>query len=198
LSALDELREGLREAASRDVEANRARSRRRRWQATGLLVLALLGGGAAATATDLISVGEPVPDAIPQGARYRPAAGERRQITVTTSAGAELPFGVAVYDATNGDRCALAGVIRGVQIGILIGDEFRPYPADRPGACRDHGRMFLDWVTVAGRALLYGRASPGTRAVRLRETGQSFPVGADGAFLFVFDARRRLNVDELE
>ena len=198
MSALDELREGLREAASRDVEANRTRSRRRRWQATGLLVLALLGGGAAATATDLISVGEPVPDALPQGAKYRPAAGERRQITVTTSAGAELPFGVAVYDATNGDRCALAGMIRGVQIGKLSGNEVRPYPADRPGACRGGGRMFLDWVTVGGRALLYGRASTGTRAVRLRQLGKEFRVGPDGAFLFVFDTPGRFYVDEVK
>ena len=38
VSALDELRENLREAARRDVEANRVRTRRRHRRATGFVV----------------------------------------------------------------------------------------------------------------------------------------------------------------
>src|SRR3954451_18505125 len=75
MSGLDDLRESLREAARADVEANRARSRRRKNRATGVVALALLGGAAAAGAADLISIGEPVRNLPDVNRGYRPPGG---------------------------------------------------------------------------------------------------------------------------
>ena len=128
MSALDELREGLREAARRDIEAQRVRSRRRHRRATGAVVLALLGGAAVAGATDLLSVGEPLPDPVGKTTVYRAANGERIQIAVQAESGGALPFAVGTYDAVNGERCALAGYIRGTELGAI---SERPLPALR-------------------------------------------------------------------
>jgi hypothetical protein len=186
VSALEELREGLREAARRDVEAGRSRNRRRHRRVTGFVVLALLGGGAAAGAADLISVGEPVREPARSPA-YRPQGATHLQIALTARSGGDLPYGVVTYTARNGDRCALAGVIRGAQLGIMQDGTFRPYASDRTGACRAGTKLFHDSSVLGGRTLLYGRAAPSTRFVRLEGTDRRVPVGPGGAFLFVFD-----------
>ena len=48
MTALDELRENLREAARRDIEAERVTHPPAKRRATGLLAVVLLGGAAAA------------------------------------------------------------------------------------------------------------------------------------------------------
>jgi hypothetical protein len=55
-----------------------------------------------------------------------------------------------------------------------------------------------DWAERAGREVLFARASPGARAVVLRETGQWVAVGKDRAFLFVLPEQRSVTVDERE
>jgi hypothetical protein len=186
VSALDELREGLREAARRDVEAGRVRNRRRHRRATGFVVLALLGGAAAAGAADLISVGEPVREPARTPA-YRPEGATDLQIALKAPSGGALPYGVVTYTARNGDRCALAGVIRGAQLGTMDGARFRPFPSDRTGACRAGSKPFHEPIELGGRTLLYGRAKPSTRFVRVEGTDRKVAVGPGGAFLFVFD-----------
>ena len=63
------------------------------------LALALIGGGAAADATNLFDSGPTAPDIRGQIPRYAPGQGEQRQIAVKLRvAGAPLPFGVAVYE----------------------------------------------------------------------------------------------------
>jgi hypothetical protein len=186
VSALDELREGLREAARRDVEAGRVRNRRRHRRATGFVILALLGGAAAAGAADLISTGEPLREPARSPA-YRPEGATDLRIALTARSGGELPYGVVTYTARNGDRCALAGVIRGAHLGRMDGARFRPFASDRTGSCRSGTKLFYDFAVLGGRTLLYGRAAPSTRFVRVEGTERRAPVGPGGAFLFVFD-----------
>ena len=83
MTALEELRENLREAAQRDIDAYRVRSRRRHRRMTGLAVLALLGGAAAASATDLISVGEPLRRPANRTTAYAPDGGTKMQVALT-------------------------------------------------------------------------------------------------------------------
>jgi hypothetical protein len=187
VNALDELREGLREAARKDVEVARVRNRRRHRRATGFVILALFGGAAAAGAADLISIGEPVPEKAERAPAYRPDGATNLQIALKARSGGELPYGVVTYTARNGDRCALAGVIRGAQLGLIEGNEFRPYASDRTGACRGADRLVLDRAAVGEHTLVYGRAAPATRTVRVRGTDRRVAVGSGGAFLFVYD-----------
>src|SRR4051794_6450428 len=98
VSAIEELRENLREAARRDVRATRVRRRRQR-RATGLIAVALISGAAAAGAADLIAVGEPAVDARGvQPDRYKPPPGSLRPaIVARADADDELPIGLGVY-----------------------------------------------------------------------------------------------------
>jgi hypothetical protein len=185
MSALDELRESLREAARRDVDANRVRRRRRHRRTTAVVVLALLGGGAAAGAADLISVGKPLGDIPGRNPAYRPAGATDLQIALKASSGDVLPYGVVTYTARNGDRCAMAGVIRGAQLGLMDGATFRPYSAERTGACRTGQLQFSDLLKLGSHSLLFGRATPSTRFVRLPLLNRRIAVGQGGAFLFV-------------
>jgi hypothetical protein len=197
VNALDELRESLREAARRDVEADRSRHRRRRRRATGIVILALFGGAAAAGAADLISVGEPVREPSRSSA-YRPGGATQLQIALTARSEGKLPYGVLTYTARNGDRCALAGVIRGAQLGLMEGGKFRPFTSDRTGACRSGTKLFNDFAVLGDRTLVYGRAAPSTRFVRVEATDRRVRVGPGGAFLFVFDALPKVGFKLLE
>jgi hypothetical protein len=190
MTAMNELRERLREAARRDIEAERARTRRRRRRATGFLALALLGGAAAAGAADLISIGEPVRDTRREQADYRPANPNALQLAVTAPSGGKVPFGVGIYDAKNGQRCAVAGQVRGNTLGRVEGGTFRPFEIGHVlGACS--GAQQPSWTSadVAGRTLVFGRAKPGARVVHARvgRESRAAPTGRGGAFLFVYD-----------
>ncbi len=198
MSALEELRENLREAAQRDIDATRVRSRRRHRRTTGLVVLALLGGAAAANATNLISVGQPIRQPPERSLAYAPRGATQMQIAVTAKSGGELPYGVVTYRSRDGKRCALPGFIRGTQIGLLQAGKFRPYASDYSGACRAGNRLFYDTVPIGDRVLVYGRAKPSTRTISVRGLASGVPVGRGGAFLFVADRsqRARLVIDE--
>ncbi len=188
MNALDELRESLRAAASRDVEASQARSRRRRRRATGAIVAVLLGGAAAAGAADLISVGEPIPDSRVQEANYKPRGGNGFTIAVTApSEDPKLPYGVGLYTANNGARCAVAGQVRGFSLGAVERGTFRPYTTDRIGVCAKPGRPTYGAITYRGRSLVFGITGKGDRTVRVAGTSADKEVGPERAFLFVFD-----------
>jgi hypothetical protein len=197
VTAVEELRERLREAARRDVAAVRRRRRRRR--AAAALALALIGGGAAAEATNVFESGPMAPAIDGLSPRYAPGPGNRRQITAKLRVdGVPLPLGVAVYETRDGRTCALAGVINGSSLGVLVDGTFRPYAADRVGTCNVPQRATIDSITLAGKAVLFGLAAPKTRTVALPETGAEFRVGPDRAFLFVVPSRKPMAVDMRE
>ena len=183
MSAINNLREHLREAARRDIEAERARVRRVRRRSTAFLAAVLLGGAAAATAADLSSVGEPVPDTRPGFDHYRAAQGGGMKPVVTAQSDSKYPFGVAIYTARNGQRCAVAGEARGSSLGRVQGNSFRPYDATQTGPCG--ARLFHSAIDIGDRTLLFGRAAPGATTVTFE--GEPQTVGEGGAFLFVLE-----------
>jgi hypothetical protein len=191
LDPLQDLREQFRAAAAQQIE----RERRPRWQRRGALVAvtAAVATGGAAVATDLISTGDPVP-------RHRKAP-ELRPTGLGTVAvtardeGFPVPWGVVIYRAANGDTCALAGQIRGSEIGVVEDGVFRPFEARSTGACGDLERpphLFVDLSYLNGRTLLYGRSGSDVARIRLDQRGErprSAPTGAGGAYLFVLEGR---------
>ena len=190
MSAISELREHLREAARRDVEAERARKRRFRRRGTVFLATVLLGGAAAATAADLFSVGEPVPDTRQGFENYRAAQAGGMTPVVTAASGYKLPFGVAIYTARNGQRCAVAGEARGSSLGRMRNGTFRPYDASQAGVCRGGDKLVFDAIDIGDKTLLFGRAAPGAKVVTFE--GKPQTPGRGGAFLFVM---RRVPTD---
>jgi hypothetical protein len=198
MSATEQLRAGLRDAAARDIAA-RARRRRRRGRIAGVLALVLVGGGAAADATSLFDSGPVTPNIRDQIPRYAPGHGKPRQIAVKQRVdGVPLPFGVAVYRTAEGRACALAGVLNGTALGTLADGRFRPFAADRVGTCNTPGRATFDQTTIAGHRVVFGLASARARSVVLPELGRSFALGPDRAFLFVVPAKRMYRVDMRE
>jgi hypothetical protein len=185
MSAINQLREHLREAARRDIEAERARTRRVRRRAAAFLAAVLLGGAAAATAADLISVGEPVPDTRQGFEQFRAVGGGGVRPVVTAASGYELPFGVAIYTAKNGQRCAIAGEALGSSLGRVRDGKFRPYDQTQAGACGGGTKLFHDAIDIGDRTLVFGRAAPGAKAVTYEGTPHT--PGPGGAFLFVVE-----------
>jgi hypothetical protein len=183
VSALEQLRENLREAARREIELNPARPRRRRRRATGLVAIALLGGAAAAaTAGELLSVGEPVPDTREHAAGFQPV--DRLDI-----AAANGGYGVAIYTAQDGKHCAIAGNVNGRSLGVVQDGTFRPYARGRSGACNTPGRPFSSQLKRDGRTIVFGRA-PGKR-IRVEGEAKLYPTYRGGAFLLVFEGSER-------
>jgi hypothetical protein len=191
IAALDELREGLREAARRDVAAAAPRRRRRRQRrAGGLLAAGVLVAAGAAGAAQLISTGRPVRD-VRQGivAGYRPAPGMSQLPLIARDPGGGAAWGVRVYSARNGDRCVVAGVVNGAALGEMSGGRFHPYPTDRLGSCNHPGHPFAALHRDRGRTLVFGIAHPGARRVSIAVGGgkpHAAPTGRGGAFLAVY------------
>jgi hypothetical protein len=182
VNALIELREHLREAARREIEGERVRRRRTRRRGAGFVAAVLLSGTAAATATDLISVGEPLDDAQPEMTHFRAATGAP-DLVLTAGSQGRYPFGAAIYTARNGRRCIIAGQLRGSRLGLVRNGSFRPYgtfPADTCG----QSQAFFSSRDIGGETIVYGRARKGTQAVRIH--GRQQPVGRGESFLFVF------------
>jgi hypothetical protein len=195
LPPLDELRESLRAAAARDIEAHGS-SRWRRWRRrpTRLTVGVLIGvglAGGAATAASLIAVGTPEPDRAQKADRYRPGAAQRQIAVRARDPDRPLPWGVAIYTAKDGQKCALPGQLRGDTLGMVRAGKFRPYAADTAGPCADlaHLKLLTDQRVIAGRTLVYGRARPNVRRVILGRGRRQDAIvtGPGGAFLFVLD-----------
>jgi hypothetical protein len=189
IPALDELRESLREAARRDVEAAAPRlRRRRRRRATGLLAVGLLGAAAAAGAAELISSGEPVQDTRVQSAAYRPD-GSRIQIDARApDPDRRETWVVGVYTARNGQTCALAGQLRGSQMGTITKGVFHAYASSFTGSCGK--RRSADLLPRGDRTVVYGFAPPGTRVTAAYD-GQTQPTtaGPHGGWLFLYEGR---------
>jgi hypothetical protein len=193
-AAQDSIRDQLREAAQRELTVS---PRRGRWKwrrrGAGLVVVALLGVSVAAGATDLISVGAPLPDTSLKVPRYAPGGGGQVKLVVKArDPDSDLPWGVGTYTSNEGQACALAGQVRGVSLGRVRDGRFSPYEKGTSGACGNlrHLRLFSDALTIREsppRTILYGRAQPSVRAVSINDDGQRRSVrpGPDGAFLFV-------------
>lgn len=186
IPALDELRESLREAARQDIAAAAPRRRRRRRRrVSGLLAVGILGAAAAAGAAELISAGEPVQDNRVQTAAYRPD-GTPVQIDARASdPERKQTWVVGVYRARNGDSCALAGQLRGSEIGEIKAGVFHRYAENTPGACGGAGTG--DRLLGDDRTIFYGLAKPGARVTAtLDGDARSATAGRDGGFLFVY------------
>jgi hypothetical protein len=190
VSPLDELRESLRAAARRDVDARRRVRRRRQRRLTGVLAALLVGGAAVAGAADLIAVGEPVADVRVLGDDYRPPPGALRpQILVRAKApGLELPYGLGAYTANNGKRCLVPGALLGYTLGVVDGNEFKPYQRGKVGTCNIPGRINQDLWHDHGRTLLFGVASAATPHPIVTVDGRSYRPRTYGerAFLLIF------------
>lgn len=197
IPALDALRESLRAAAAREIEAAAPRRRRRRRRrATGLLAVGVLVAAGAAGAAELIATGTPVRDDRAVAAGYRPGAA-LPQISVVARDG-KAAWAVRVYTARNGQRCVLAGRLNGVSLGVVRGGTFHPYPAGLTGSCNRVGRPFGSTQYIAGQTLVFGAAKPGARRVTVSVDGKrrSAPTGRLGGFLLVY--RGPIANDELK
>ena len=80
---------------------------------------------------------------------------------VTANSGSELPFGVAIYTAKNGQRCAVAGEARGSSLGRVEAARSGPTTRARPERAAAARRLFYDAIDIGDRTLLFGRAQPG-------------------------------------
>jgi hypothetical protein len=187
IAALDELRESLRAAAAREVEAAapRRRRRRRRRRTAGLLAVGALAAAGAAGAAELIATGKPVRDERAH-AGYRPGP-SLPQISVVARDG-RTAWAVRVFRSRNGQDCAIAGQLNGVALGIVRDGTFHPYARDYHGTCNQPGRPFGTPQYIGGRTLVFGIARPGSRRVTVTVDGKPrpAPVGRGGAFLLVY------------
>lgn len=198
---LDEFRENLRAMAAREIAAEQAsrgllRRFRRRHAVIGSICVVGLAG-AAATASQLISTGEPVRPSFKFHSRYLP--GEATPVVSVTAPDSALGprWGVLVFDTANGQRCAKAGQLRGASVGLVENGVFRRFGPDVPGVCGrpTPGRLVYSiqrFATTPPRTLVYGRAGEGVARVRLTyPAGSARSVtGQGGAFVFVLDERQ--------
>ena len=195
-AASEQLLDQLMEAARRDEALAQPprRARRRRRRALGLLAAIVLGGAAAAGAADLISSGEPVPDRTLRGPRYDPAAkGSPDLAAKAGDAKGVGPWGVGIYTSAAGKDCAVAGQVRGVELGVIRNGTFHAYERGTSGACADLSRvgLFSDRLTIPGanpRTIIFGRTSHPKRMVSVTVDGEtrSTRPARGGAFLFVY------------
>ena len=203
-TAREALREQLLAAARREqakpAEVAKRRRRRRQRRGLGLGVAVLLGGAVAATATDLISTGEPVRDSGFSGEKYRPAVpGAPDLVAQAPDPDGGTTWGVGVYESANGLSCAIAGHVRGTQLGLMRDGTFHPYRADSRGACGRLGSrpVIFDTMTFGGakpRTLLFGRtrAAGGTVLAQDGAKVRTARTARDGGFIFVYEGRHTI------
>ena len=197
MSAMEQLREGLRGAAQRDVAARRARRLRRR--AAAMLALVLIGSGAAAQATNVFETGPAAPDIRGQIPRYAPApATDARSPRSCAFRGLRSRSASRSTRPRTATPAPCPASSTAARSAISYDGTFRPYAADRVGTCNVPQRPTIDSATVAGKAVVFGLAAPKTRTVVLRATGERFRVGPDRAFLFVVPTRGPAEVDMRE
>ena len=92
---------------------------------------------------------------------------------------------VGVYRARNGDSCALAGQLRGSEIGEIAGGVFHAYSQNTAGACGGAGTG--DRLLGDDRTIFFGLAKPGARVTAtLDGDARSTTAGRNGGFLFVY------------
>lgn len=208
-AAQDSVRDQLRAAARRELagparQTHARRRFRRRWRGAGLAVIALLGVSVAAGATDLISVGEPLPDTTVNQPRYAPpGAGLAKLVVKAPDPDSGLAWGAGIYTSSTGQDCVIAGQVRGVSLGRVRDGRFRPYAKGTTGACGDLDRLpaLIDVLSVDGRqprTVVFGRAAGAARSVSINDDGtrRSAAPGPGGAFVFVL--RGALSHDGLD
>jgi hypothetical protein len=199
------LRDALVAAGVREhdgaVAAQRGRRRRRRHRRTaGFVVVALLGAAAVAEGTGLISVGEPIkpnPGLEVGDPKVTAANGDPMEVVATApDPQRKVSYGVAIYTSAAGNRCVIAGQLRGNQLGLERDGVFHRFSDLRPGICLEGGRRTSDVVNVEGnppRTLIYGLqtdpAETGTVALRTTGEAQQIKPVRSGAWLLVFDGR---------
>jgi hypothetical protein len=193
--ASQELRENLRRAAQRQLQARSARRRRRQTLGAVLAGVLMVAGGA--TAAQLISVGEPARDRPGMPTGQRPQAGQPGELVLRApDAQAGGSWGARVYDSQAGTQCILAGWVRATTLGRVEGSRFRPYPPDTTGSCGSLAdSQFFFAVTPHAqprpRTLVYGRARQSVRSLRIDDGKRTHPIqpGPDGAFLLVLEGQ---------
>jgi hypothetical protein len=194
-SARERLGEELVAAAVRQHEerASRSRGRRRRRAVLSIAAATILGAGAVAGAARLIATGEPLPDRTVPGARNQPADAPVL-VAQVWDAERRTAWGVGLYTSDEGEDCALAGAVRGQQLGRIEGGVFRRYEGDYTGACAALDRALpisFDVLQVPGsprRTILFGRTLPTARSVQVTHAGVTRTVRvARGGFLALFD-----------
>ena len=113
----------------------------------------LLGGAVAATATDLISTGEPVCDSGFSGEQYRPIAGAPDLVAQAKDPKNATMWGVGLDESANGQSCVIAGQ-GGAPTGHYPRRQIPPVPGGQPGACGKLGRrpMVVDTLNAGGAA----------------------------------------------
>jgi hypothetical protein len=194
-SAHERLGEELVAAAVRQHEERGARSRgrRRRRAVVSIALAAVLGAGAVAGAARLIATGEPLPDRTVPGARNQPA-GAPVLVAQVWDAERKTSWGVGLDTSAEGEDCALAGAVRGRELGRIEDGAFRRYEGDFSGACAALDRALpisYDVLQARGsppRTILFGRTLPGARTVLVTHAGETQPVPvARGGFLALFD-----------
>jgi hypothetical protein len=198
INALRTLGDELETAARARTDArNPAPRPRRRRGGRRALALALGGvavAGAVAGAGELISVGRETPDEPDKPARYQPGPHGSEVVATARDPEASTAWGVAVYMSTRREDCAIAGQLRGSEIGLIERGVFHPYQPSTTGVCRDvSGRQLAGDLRVietdAGtRSIVYGRVGGDARRVELAHNGRtSVATPVRGAFLFVFE-----------
>jgi hypothetical protein len=153
-----------------------------------LLAVALLGAAAAAGAGELISAGEPVQDDRAVSPAYLPD-GSRIQIDGRAGdPGRRETWIVGIYKARNGQKCAIAGQLRGAEMGTITDGVFHAYGSSYTGACGKPGT--IDLLRRGDRTVVYGFTRPGRRVTAAYD-GPPRPTtaGPHGGWLFVYEGR---------
>lgn len=199
------LRDALVAAALREdrgaIAAGRRRRRRhRRLRTTGFVVAALLGAAAVADGTGLISSGEPIqpnPGLEVGDPKVTLAEGAKVEVVATApDRERNVSYGVAIYTSDAGNRCVIAGQLRGNQLGLERDGTFHRFSNLRPGVCLENGRertsTSVNLDTTPPRTLLYGITTPdkaGSFTVRATGVRKVIEPARGGAWLLVFDGR---------
>lgn len=207
------LRDALVAAALREdrgaIAAGRRRRRHRRLRTTGFVVATLLGAAAVADGTGLISSGEPIqpnPGLEVGDPKVTLAEGAKVEVVATApDRERNVSYGVAIYTSDAGNRCVIAGQLRGNQLGLERDGVFHRFSDLRPGVCLLGGDGVSSSTRIDStppRLLIYGRTrrpeAAGTFVVR--STGERHPIkpARGGAWLLVFDGDVPLSDLKLE
>ncbi len=197
---LKRLGEQLHNAARRDIQAERHRTRRAPRRVVITALACLLTISAVAGAAVLIATGPLLRDHPGMPRELKPAAPGPTTLAVTESdPAASGQWGARIYTSRSGDDCIVAGWLHNSVLGRIEQGVFRPYADDVTGACGDldNGGFFLSLTMTsepASRTLVYGRAPDQDTAIEItvdRSTRAADP-GPGGAFLFVLNGKHTI------
>ncbi|MEA2493602.1 MAG: hypothetical protein QOJ29_1513 [Thermoleophilaceae bacterium] len=186
----DQLTDALQRSVDRERQKRHAVGRRIR---LGVAIGALLAAGTAG-ALELISSGTPVKDRPDKKSVYRPDAGQPVLDVSAPDLAGGVKWGVATYTSRSGQACAIAGVTRLGNVGLMTDGVFHPLVKDTAGPCGNLGRQKVIFSPqyFAGRhprTLVYGRVAPSVKKLVLSAAPKTYATypGPRGAFLFVLN-----------